>query len=317
MDQTKPVGTLLASSHASLPGGAIGAETTWFALKSEKLAAYLELTKPRITLLIFFVAIAGFWMGSSGVPDLLRLFDTILGIGLLAGGIFALNQYLERDVDARMRRTESRPLPTGRILPAEALCFGTSLAVLGILYLGLRVNVTSGVLAFLTLVSYLFLYTPLKRRTAQCTLIGAFPGAVPPLLGWAAARNELTVEAWTLFAILFLWQFPHFHAIAWLYREDYARGGIRMLPVIEEEGIMTGRQIVGFTFLLVIVSTVPWLLSLAGAVYFAGAVLSSALFFYLGIRMARSKSKWQARRLLLASVVYLPALFLLMVLDKQ
>ena len=185
------------------------------------------------------------------------------------------------------------------------------------LCLALRVNLLSGLLAFLTLASYLFLYTPLKTRTPHCTLIGAFPGAVPPLLGWAAARGELTIEAWILFAILFLWQFPHFHSIAWLYREDYARAGIRMLPVVETEGKMTGRQIVGFTFLLVLVSAVPSLLSLTGPIYLFGALIASALFFYLGIRTARVQSKWQARRLLLASVFYLPILFSLMVLDKR
>jgi protoheme IX farnesyltransferase len=302
---------------SSSAGTAVTAEAAWPAFTADRLAAYLELTKPRITFLIFLVAIAGFWLGSHGAPDSYRLFDTVLGIGLLAGGIFALNQYLERDLDALMRRTESRPLPTGRLKPAEALCFGTVLAASGILCLGLRLNPLSGLLAFLTLVSYLFLYTPLKTRTPHCTLIGAFPGAVPPLLGWAAARGELSIEAWTLFAILFLWQFPHFHSIAWLYREDYARAGIRMLPVVEPEGKMTGRQIVGFTFLLVLVSAVPALLSLAGPVYLFGAIISSVLFFCLGVRTARGRSKWQARQLLLASVFYLPVLFSLMVFDRR
>ena len=264
MKPDSPAGTAIASPiHSeivSLADTEIRPESAWLVAIGERLAAYFELTKPRITALIFLVAVAGFWLGSPGTPDGRRLLDTLVGIGLLAGGIFTLNQYLERDIDALMRRTWRRPLPAGRLRPAEALWFGIVLSVAGVLWLGFRVNAISGLIALATLVSYLFLYTPLKTRTPHCTLIGAFPGAVPPLLGWVAARGELTVEAWVLFAILFLWQFPHFHSIAWLYREDYARAGIRMLPVVEEDGKMTARQIVGFTFLLVIVSTVPSLL---------------------------------------------------------
>jgi protoheme IX farnesyltransferase len=227
-----------------------------------------------------------------------------------------LNQYLERDVDSRMRRTEGRPLPAGRLTAREALWFGGIVSAAAVACLGLLVNTLCGVLAVITFTSYLFLYTPLKLRTPHCTLIGALPGAMPPLYGWAAARGELGVEAWVLFAILFLWQFPHFHSIAWLYREDYARAEIRMWSVVEPEGKTLGRQIVAFSVLLVPASALPAALGMSGVVYFWGALGLGALFLYLGIRAARLKSKWQARRLLLASVLYLPALFALMVLDK-
>jgi heme o synthase len=282
-----------------------------------KLLAYLELTKPRITVLLLLVAMAGFWLGSQGTLQWGRMLHTIVGVSLLASGIFALNQYLERDLDAVMRRTEDRPLPTGKLRPEEALWFGIVITVLGILYLARLVNLLSGLVALLTATSYLFLYTPLKRKTPHCTLIGAFPGATPPLVGWAAARGELGVEAWTLFAILFLWQFPHFHSIAWLYREDYARAGVFMWPVIEPEWKVTSRQILGFSALLLPVSLLPALLGVSGTIYFCGAAMLGGAFFYLGVRTVIEKSKWQAQRLLLASVLYLPVLLMLMVMDKS
>lgn len=281
-----------------------------------RLTAFIELSKPRLTALILVVAAAGFWLASEGSPDGRRLTGAIVGVSLLAAGIFALNQYLERDVDARMRRTEGRPLPAGRLTAREALWFGGIVSAVAVACLGLVVNALCGVLAVITITSYLFLYTPLKLRTPHCTLIGALPGAMPPLYGWAAARGELGVEAWVLFAILFLWQFPHFHSIAWLYREDYARAEIRMWSVVEPEGKTLGRQIVAFSVLLVPASALPAALGMSGVVYFWGALGLGGLFLYLGIRAARLKSKWQARRLLLASVLYLPALFALMVLDK-
>ncbi len=283
----------------------------------QKLAAYIELTKPRITLLILLVAMAGFWLGSTGTPDGARLLNLIAGLGLLSGGIFALNQYLERHVDAIMQRTGNRPLPTGRLTPREALWFGIALSALAIAALTLRVNAASGVLAFVTLSCYLFLYTPLKRRTPHCTLIGAFPGAVPPLAGWVAARGALNLEGWVLFAILFLWQFPHFHSIAWLYRDDYARADILLWPVVEPDGKTTGRQIVACASLLVPVSLLPTLLGVSGRFYFCGAAILGGVFLFLGGKAAQRNSRFDAQRLLLASVVYLPALFLLMVLDKS
>jgi protoheme IX farnesyltransferase len=267
--------------------------------------------------LILLVAVAGFCLASEGPPNATRLLSAILGISLLAAGIFALNQYLERDVDAVMRRTESRPLPTGRLQPGQALWFGIILSVLSVLSLALFANWLSGMIALFTLLSYLFLYTPLKTRSSLCTLVGALPGAVPPLLGWVAARGTVGFEAGVLFSILFLWQFPHFLAIGWLYREDYARAGIRMLPVIEPEGKMTGRQIVACALILLPVSLIPALSGLSGSVYFGGALVLGLWFLYVSIRLAVLKTKWEARRLLLASVLYLPLLFGLMVLNPN
>jgi protoheme IX farnesyltransferase len=283
---------------------------------SQKLSAYLELAKPRITTLILLVAIAGFWLGSEGTPNWPRMLSAITGIGFLAAGIFALNQYMERDIDALMVRTGMRPLPTGRLKPSEALWFGIAMLVLAAASLTLLVNALCGVLALATAGSYLFLYTPLKRITPHCTLVGAFPGAMPPLMGWAAARGELSVEAWVLFAILFLWQFPHFHSIAWLYREDYGRAGIRMWPVIEPDGRVTMRQIAGFTSLLLPVSLLPAFLQLSGTAYLWGAAILGALFLYFGLRATVIRTNVQARQLLLASVLYLPVLFVLMVMDR-
>lgn len=289
---------------------------TW-ELRLRKLPAYLELTKPRVTLLLLLVAVAGFWMGSMGALDIRRLLSTAAGIVLLAAGIFALNQYAERGLDAAMRRTANRPLPAGRLSPGEALCFGVTASVAAVASLTLLVNPLSGLLASLTLASYLFLYTPLKTKTPHCTLIGAFPGAMPPLIGWAAVRGELSGQAWILFAILFLWQFPHFHSIAWLYREDYARANICLWPVVEPEGRTTGYQVVGFTCLLLPVSLLPWLLGLAGEMYGCAAILLGALFLDAGIRAARARTQRQAQRLLMASVLYLPVLFLFMVLGSK
>jgi protoheme IX farnesyltransferase len=282
----------------------------------QKLSAYMELTKPRITFLILMVASAGFWLGSTGTPDGILLLNLIAGLGLLSGGIFALNQYLERDLDALMRRTGNRPLPTGRLTPSEARWFGVALSALAIGALTWGVNAASGVLAFVTLSWYLFLYTPLKRRTPHCTLVGAFPGAVPPLAGWVAARGAPSIEGWALFAILFLWQFPHFHSIAWLYRDDYARADILLWPVVEPDGKITSRQIVACTALLVPVSLLPTLLGLSGRFYFCGAAILGFAFLFLGAKAAQRKSRIEAQRLLMASVVYLPVLFLLMVLNK-
>jgi protoheme IX farnesyltransferase len=291
-------------------------ETTVPSLSVQKLPAYMELAKPRITVLILLVATAGFWLGSTGAPDGRRLFDSVIGISLLAAGIFALNQYMERNLDAVMRRTEARPLPAGRLTPGEALWFGIVTSVLAIVALAV-VNPLSGMLALITFSTYLFLYTPLKKKTPHCTLIGAFPGAMPPLLGWAAVRGELSPEAWTLFAILFFWQFPHFHSIAWLYREDYARAGIRMWPVVEPEGKTTFSQIVVFASLLVPVSLLPAVLGLSGLFYISGAVILGAWLLYCSIRAGARKSQREAQRLLLASVLYLPMLLGLMVLDKH
>jgi heme o synthase len=283
----------------------------------ERAAAYIELTKPRITFLIVLTAAAGFCLAVPvGAFNYITFIHGMLGIALLSSGIATLNQYMERDLDACMRRTASRPLPTRKLTPAQALLFGAGLTLMAEAYLALLVNPLTAILGLTVIAGYLFLYTPLKTRTSLSTAIGAFPGAMPPLMGWVAATGEVTLGAWVLFCILFLWQFPHFLAIAWMYREDYARAGICMLPVVEPSGRLTAQQIVIYTVMLLPVSLVPTLLGISGTIYFIGAIILGLLFLYSSITAARSKSRQQARRLLLASVVYLPLLFVLMVLNR-
>lgn len=282
----------------------------------ERLSAYVELTKPRITFLIVLTSAAGFALGSPGLLDYAALGNAMLGIALLSSGIATLNQYMERDLDALMRRTATRPLPSGKLLPWEALAFGAGLTVFAEIYLVTLVNPLVALLGLAVIAGYLFAYTPLKTRTSLSTMVGAFPGAVPPLIGWAAARGSIGIEAWVLFAILFLWQFPHFLAIAWMYREDYGRAGILMLPVVEPDGRVTGQQIVVYTVLLLPVSLLPTVLGISGRAYLYGAIVLGLLFLYSGVRAAFTKSRQEARRLLLASVIYLPLLFILMVLDR-
>jgi protoheme IX farnesyltransferase len=282
----------------------------------ERFAAYMELTKPRITFLIVLTSAAGFALASPGSVNYAAMVSAMLGIALLSSGIATMNQYMERDLDALMRRTANRPLPSGRLLPWEALAFGSGLTVFAEAYLAIVVNPLTAVLGLTVIAGYLFGYTPLKTRTSLSTMVGAFPGAVPPLIGWAAARGSIGLEAWVLFAILFLWQFPHFLAIAWMYREDYSRAGILMLPVVEPDGRVTAQQIVIYTVLLLPVSLLPAALGISGKVYLYGAIVLGLLFLYSSIRAAFSKSKQEARRLLLASVIYLPLLFILMVLDR-
>ncbi|MGH9941787.1 MAG: heme o synthase [Pyrinomonadaceae bacterium] len=282
----------------------------------EKLSAYVELTKPRITFLVVLTTAAGFFMGSRDTFALAAFLHAMAATALLSSGIATLNQYMERDLDRLMRRTVARPLPAGLLSPSSALWFGVVLTIVAELYLGLAVNWLSALCGLGVIIGYLFLYTPLKTRTSLSTLVGAFPGAVPPLLGWAAATNSLSVEAWVLFAILFLWQFPHFFAIAWMYREDYERAGIKMLPVVEPDGRLTKQQIVLWTLMLVPVSLAPAVMGMAGAVYFYGALLLGALFLWSSLAAFLSFSNRNARRVLLASVLYLPVLFGLMVLKQ-
>jgi protoheme IX farnesyltransferase len=285
--------------------------------RGRRAGAFIELTKPRITFLVVLTAAAGFCMGSVSGIDFAGLVNMSIGIGLLSSGIGTLNQYIERDLDGLMRRTQGRPLPSGRLTPAGALGLGVLLSVVATIYLGVFVNPLSALLGLATLASYLFVYTPLKTKTTLSTVLGAFPGAMPPFIGWVAARGRITIDAWVLFAILFLWQFPHFLAIAWMYREDYARAGIKMLPVVEPEGRVTGQQIITYTLLLVPVSLLPFATGLAGSVYLVGAGVLGAGFLYYSARAALLRTAWQARRLLLASVLYLPALFALMVLNRS
>lgn len=282
----------------------------------ERASAYLELTKPRITFLIVLTSAAGFGLGARGNVDYVALLSALFGIALLSSGIATLNQYAERDLDGLMRRTANRPLPSGKLLPWEALAFGTGLTLGAEVYLLVMVNPLSALLGLTVIAGYLFAYTPLKTRSSLSTLVGAFPGAVPPLIGWTAATGSLSIEGWVLFAILFLWQFPHFLAIAWMYREDYGRAGILMLPVVEPDGRVTAQQIVVYTLMLIPVSLLPTVLGMSGRVYFFGAIVLGLLFLYSSVRAAFSMSRQQARRLLLASVLYLPLLFILMVLNK-
>ncbi len=282
----------------------------------ERIGAYLELTKPRITFLIVLTSAAGFGLASRRGIDYVALVSALFGISLLSSGIATLNQYAERDLDGLMRRTANRPLPSGKIAPWEALAFGAALTILAEIYLLVLVNPLSALLGLTVIAGYLFAYTPLKTRSSLSTVVGAFPGAVPPLIGWTAATGTLSIEAWVLFAILFLWQFPHFLAIAWMYREDYSRAGILMLPVVEPDGRVTAQQIVLYTIMLIPVSLLPTVLHVSGRVYFFGALVLGLLFLYSSIRAAFSMSRQQARQLLLASVLYLPLLFILMVANK-
>lgn len=277
---------------------------------------YLELTKPSVVWLILMSTGVGFYAGSSGPFNYLLLLHTLLATALLAGGTGALNQWMERAADRKMRRTENRPLPAGRLSSRNALGFGIAISVLGLAYMAWAVNPLTALIGGLTLTSYLFLYTPLKSRTWLSTLVGAFPGAMPPLIGWAAVRNDLTVGGWVLFAMLFLWQFPHFYAIAWMYREDYERAGIRMLPVIEPDGKSTSRQIVAFAAILIPVSIIPVALGMAGWIYLAGAVLLGIFYLHSGLETARLRTGVQARKLLQASVVYLPLIYVLLIVNK-
>jgi protoheme IX farnesyltransferase len=286
---------------------------------------YIELTKPRITWLILMSTGIGYFFGLPGAANwleflkhvpLLSLLHTILGTGLIASGTAALNQWYEREADRKMRRTAMRPLPSGKLSAGRALSFGVALSVAGFAELWLGVNLLSGLIGAFTLASYLFLYTPLKQRTWWSTTIGAIPGAMPPMIGFAAAAGTLTRESWVLFAILFLWQFPHFYSIAWMYKEDYARAGIRMLPVVEPDCRSTARQIVLYGIALVPVSLAPAFLGMSGRLYLAGALLLGLWFLYSGVRVAVDRTVLRARRVLLTSVVYLPLIYGLMVIDR-
>ncbi|MGB8509321.1 MAG: heme o synthase [Pyrinomonadaceae bacterium] len=281
-----------------------------------KAAAYVELTKPRITFLIVLTSAAGFCLGSKGGLDYALMLHSMLGIALLSSGIATINQYMERDLDRKMRRTATRPLPTGKLTPRQAFIFGVALTVLAEAYLAVAVNLLTAGLGLSVVVGYLLCYTPLKTRTSLSTVVGALPGAVPPLIGWAAAAGSINAEAWALFAILFIWQFPHFLAIAWMYREDYARAGICMLPVVEPEGRRTSQQIVIWTLLLVPVSLFPTMLGTTGPVYFYGALILGLLFLVSSLQAALTHTRQNARRLLLASVLYLPILLGLMVFKR-
>ena len=277
-----------------------------------RFADLMELTKPRITFLVLITTLVGFYMGSRDGVNFLLLFHAIVGTGLVASGASALNQYFERDLDARMARTRNRPLPDGRLFPNEALIFSSLMSAGGVAYLMFFVNVLTGVLGAATLTGYIFVYTPLKTRTALCTLIGAFPGAAPPVMGWTAARGEIDAVALSLFAILFLWQMPHFFAISWIFTEDYTRAGFSM----HVSGESTGRQIIFFCCALIPISVLPSFFGLTGMVYLLGAVLLGFIYLGYGFAVALFRSNTHAHRLLRISVLYLPALLVLMMMDK-
>ena len=281
-----------------------------------RLSDYWELTKPGVTFMVIISTLGGFYLASPAKMDLLLLLNTLAGSWLVSAGTNALNQLIERNIDAKMKRTRNRPLPAGRLQPTEVRWFSVTISVLGIAHLAFFVNVLTSVLALLTLLSYVFLYTPMKRTTSFSTVVGAVPGALPAMGGWAAVRNGISAEAWVLFAILFFWQLPHFLAIAWIYREDYARGGFPVLPVIDEVGTNTGLHVIANCLALLTVSLLPTLLGLTGAVYFWGALICGLAFFASGLLLAFQKSNRSARRLLHASILYLPLLFAFMFLDK-
>ena len=280
------------------------------------VADLIALTKPRVVLMILVTTVVGYYVGLSGAPDYARLVHLLVGTLLAASGTLALNQYWERDVDARMERTRVRPLPEGRLAPLEALLFGTAVTIAGLGYLGAFVGAMVLLVTAATTVLYLFAYTPLKLRTPLCTIVGAVPGALPPVTGWIASREAFGIGAWVLFGILFLWQLPHTLAIARLYRDDYARAGVRLLPVVDAEGTSTERQIVTGCLALLAVSLLPTLIGLAGPVYFVGAFLLGTGFVVLGTRQALTPSPGSARRVLYASLLYLPILLGLLAFDK-
>jgi protoheme IX farnesyltransferase len=278
--------------------------------------AYVALTKPDVSFLVLMTTAAGYYMGARGAVDWLHLMQTVFATLLIAAGTATLNHYIERDSDRYMRRTASRPLPSGQLQPREALRFGVILSVSGAVDLYFTAGPLASALGVLTCLSYLLAYTPLKKRTVWATAIGAFPGAIPPLIGWAAAAGTLDRGAWLLFAILFLWQFPHFYAIAWMYREDYARAGILMLPVVDREGTRTFRQIILTAVALVGASLLPAVMGLAGVRYFFGALVVSTALVQVCLWAASSRTNVRAKWLMHATVLHIPVLLGLMIFDK-
>ena len=291
-------------------------DLTAAAAEKSLVGVFCELVKARLTFLVLLTTLVGFYVGSAGAIHVALMLYALAGTGLLACGAAALNQLLERQYDAKMQRTADRPLPSGRLQPEMALIFGGVCSIGGLVLLASAVNLLTSFLGALTLISYLFIYTPLKRVTWLNTAIGAVPGALPPLMGWTAARGELGGEGWSLFAILFFWQIPHFLAIAWLYRDQYANAGFVMLPSIDRDGFRTGRQAVSHAAGLIVASLMPAFFGLAGVIYFAGALLLGALFLGAAVLFARTLTTERARQLFFASILYLPLLLGLMVIDK-
>jgi protoheme IX farnesyltransferase len=291
-----------------------------------RILDYIELMKPELTGLSVLTALCGFYLATTGSLNYWLFFHTALGTLFVGGGAGALNQYIERNYDALMKRTERRPLPSGRLMPNDVLIFGAVLSFIGIAQLTIFTNLLTGFLAVLTWTTYLFLYTPLKRVTPFSTVIGGIPGALPPMMGWTAIRNDITIEAWILFAILFCWQMPHFFSLAWMYRKDYARAGFKILTVADEDGTRTSRQIFAYTIVLLPVSIAPTYWGMTGAISVIGALLLGIGFLFFSIILLRfsghhepealGKITFYSRRMFFASLIYLPALMLLMTLDK-
>jgi len=277
---------------------------------------FVALAKPRLNLLVVASTLAGYAMADGESLGLVRVCGLLVGTGLVAGGASAFNQVIERDLDALMRRTRTRPLPDQRLQPIDAVLFGSIITLAGVLLIAATANLLAAGVAITTLLTYVALYTPLKRRTAFGTVIGAIPGALPPIIGWAAVAGQIPIKAWVLFGIMFLWQLPHFLAIAWMYREDYARAGFPMLPVIEPDGRSTGRQALVYAAALVPLSLAPTLMHMAGDIYFAGALLLGLAFLWLTASFARTRTVKDARRLFFGSIVYLPLLWMLMIGDR-
>lgn len=283
---------------------------------SSRAGAYVTLTKPDVSFLVLMTTAAGYYMGVRGPVNWLHMLHTVFGTMLIAAGTAALNHYIERDSDRYMRRTASRPLPSGLMQPREAFLFGLALCVTGAVDLYFSAGLLASGLGVATSLSYLLAYTPLKRKTVWATFVGAFPGAIPPMIGWVAATGSLDRGAWLLFAILFLWQFPHFHAIAWMYREDYARAGILMLPVVDPQGTRTFRQIILYAVALVGVSLLPAMMGLAGIMYFFGALVTSTALVQVCLWAASNRTNSRAKWLMHATVMHIPVLLGLMVFDK-
>jgi protoheme IX farnesyltransferase len=279
-------------------------------------AVFADLVKARLTLLVLLTTLVGFYLGWRGTMNYFLMFHALLGTALVAGGAAALNQLLEREYDAKMRRTASRPLPSGRMQPVTVAVLGGAMSVAGLIYLALLVNPLTSVIGAVTSVSYLFIYTPLKRVTWANTLVGAIPGALPPLMGWTAARNELGGEGWALFAILAFWQLPHFFAIAWMYRDEYAKAGFVMLPNIDVDGSRTGQQSISNTIALIFASLFPFVMGVSGKIYLVAALVLGAGFLICAVQFSRQMTLPQAKRLFFASIIYLPLLLVALVCDK-
>ena len=286
------------------------------AVPRSRAADYAALAKPRLNLLVVASTLAGYVMAGGEPGSVTALLCTVIGTGLVAGGAAAFNQVIERDTDGLMRRTRTRPLPDGRLAAPEAVRYAAVLSIAGLIVLGAGVNALAAAVALTTLASYAVVYTPLKRRTSFATVIGAIPGALPPVIGWAAAENGLSPGAWVLFGILFLWQLPHFLAIAWMYREDYARAGLPMLPVIEPDGRSTARQAVVYAAALLPLALAPTLIGISGTIYFAGALVLTLVFVAMAGRFALSRAARDARNLFFWSIIYLPILWTLMIADR-